>query len=314
MFIDSTDRSVWCLKWHLIFVMHLKQTPSHRNIRHVKGLIAAAQDSIESCTFITAVGWPWHIEASFWYTLHLPLAQCKAAWLSLGDFAIRTSDVSQRKFPYPTKDICDGWWASCRGRIPSLRKNQLSIKVFVTGLSLVSWILNLTIHINPLSGCCYSEAKSIETRWAAGPWACEGRRHVGRCFYWVAKQEMPKEMVNMLKKRRTLKGFMMAHGFQRLEVWRCDPVSVMRPIIDGIEKSNSAYHSSAGRVHSQSFRATRESTAILLFTFNVPFQVQSLHLMTVRSLRRWCHWPARYQKGSRAVAKSPKNAADWVIF
>ena len=159
MFIDSTGRSVWCLKWHLIFVMHLKQTPSHRSIRHVKGLIAAAQNSIESCTFITAVGWPWHIEASLWYTFHLPLAQCKAAWLGLGDFAIRTSDVSERKFPYPTKDIRDGWWASCRGRIPSLRKNQFSTKecqrfkskwdknsakmLLDSMLELVSWNLNL---------------------------------------------------------------------------------------------------------------------------------------------------------------------------
>lgn len=60
------------------------------------------------CTFITAIGWPklqgwsqelfvWHIEASLWYTLHLPLAQRKAAWPSLGRFGkVLTSDILPR--------------------------------------------------------------------------------------------------------------------------------------------------------------------------------------------------------------------------
>lgn len=136
-------------------------------------------------------------------------------------------------------------------------------------------------------------------------------------FCSVAKQEMPKEMVDMLKKRRTLKGswWHMASNDWKFEVWSC--------------KCHEAYHwwhweeqfriSLFSRTHtyacinlldftiswgSQSFRATESYRVHGNPIVHLAFRVQSLHLITmVRSLRRWCHWPARYQKGTRAGSK-----------
>lgn len=128
-------------------------------------------------------------------------------------------------------------------------------------LDLVSWNLNLqstSIIINPhLSGGCYSQAKSIEARWAAGPWACCAREAPCRMLFLhifarLLSRRCPKKWSTCWRSDALWR----VHDGTWLPMIgssRCDPVSVMRPIIDGIEKSNSAYHSSAGRIHLHQF-------------------------------------------------------------
>lgn len=137
-----------------------------------------------------------------------------------------------------------------------------------------------------------------------GP-AALGRHHLGRYFYSVAKQEMPKEMVDMLKKRRTLKGswWQMASKDWKFEVWSC--------------KCHEAYHwwhweeqfriSLFSRTHAYacinlldftiSWAAASHSTAILLFT-----------LLSKSSRFIWSQWWGAYDDGvidPRDTRKAP---------
>lgn len=147
-----------------------------------------------------------------------------------------------------------------------------------------------------------------------------GLRRRGGTMSDRSKQEMPKEMVDMLKKRRTLKGswWHMASKDWKFEVWSC--------------KCHEAYHwwhweeqfrvSLFSRTHayacidlldftisrgrSQSFRATRESTAILLFTFNVPHTCA--RMLSKSSRFMWSQWWGAYDDGvidPRDTRKAP---------